>query len=180
MPVMEDDFTDIADAAEPEPAPATSRTTAGTRKRKPATRSRPTKRVADLRDALAKQMFTAGTVIGLAMPVTGYYIAAESDPFCDAIIRLASKDSRYLDALESLAAIGPGVVIGRTVVGIGCAMGVDRWAKSEGQRGFSPEKRAAMLLGVSAAYYEVYGSENGDQPASGYAPPPNPVYVPVS
>lgn len=174
----DDEFADVLESAEPEAPPATSRGK-GTAKRR-ASRPRVPKRVSDLNDALARQMFQAGTIIGLAMPVTGFYVAQESAGFAEAITRLAAKDARYLEALESLASVGPGVMIGRTVLGIGCAMGVDRWSKSEGMRGFSPDSRAAMLLGVTRAYAEVHGDGQAGAAAPGFTPPPAAVFVPVA
>lgn len=172
--VTDDPFADLDDP-EPEDKPKVAR-------RRSTSPRAPSKRVTTLQSALTQQMFQAGTVIGLAMPATGYYIAQESDQFCGAITRLASKDPRYLEALENLASIGPGVIIGRTVIGIGCAIGTDRYHRSDGERGIDPAKRVAMLLGVSQAYYEVYGEDGMQDAASnaGFAaPPPAARFAPI-
>ena len=116
---------------------------------------------------------------GMILPVTGYYIASEADPFCHAIVQLAAKDARYLEALENVAAIGPGLAIGKTVIGIGCALGVDRWHRTEGEKGISPDKKAAMLLGVSAAYYSVYEEEGMSADDSYRYTPAPPSFIPV-
>lgn len=171
----EDEFSDIE--AEPEPETRTTRAKAPAARR---TSSRPTKRITNLKDALAKQMFMLGTMTGMAMPVTGYYICQESDQFTDAVIRLAQKDTRYIEALENFASIGPGIIIGRTVLGIGCAIGVDRWNRTEGEKGIDPGRRAAMLLGVTSAWWEVtHGDDEQDAPAPASAPP-HAVFVPVT
>lgn len=176
---FDDEFAEVEEKATPEEPKSSRGTGTGTRRRgRPPGAGRPTKRVQQIGDSLAKQMFTAGTMIGLGLPVTGYYIAQESQSFCDAIMRLAMKNPQYLDALENLAAIGPGVTIGRTVLGMGCAIGVDRWHKSDGARGIDPDKRAAMFLGVAQAYYEVYGDDGSA--GSGFSPPPHATFTPVS
>ena len=158
-------------------APGTARTTAG------ATRRGRTgvKRLSLLKEALASQMFQAGAMIGFGFPVTGYYIAQESEQFSSAIVDLAGKKAEWIEALENVAKIGPGLIVGRTVLGIGCALGTDRYHRTNGESGISPDKRAAMLLGVAAAYYEVYKDELSDAPASdGFVPPPHGTFVPVS
>jgi len=142
----------------------------------------PSKRVTNLESALTKQMFQAGAVIGLALPVTGLYICTESAVFCESVTRLAAKDPRYLEALEQLATIGPGIAIGRTVVGVACAVGADRYHRTDGEHGINPDKRVAMLLGVSQAYYELYGDEereNGDSGSGVYVPPPAGRFAPI-
>src|SRR5215469_7995689 len=101
-----DEFEDIEPEAEAPPLKTTRASTA----RKRATTSRVPKRVQLIRDGLAKQMFMAGTMIGMGMPVTGYYICAEADGFTDAVVKLAAKDARYLDALEKLNDIAPGIM----------------------------------------------------------------------
>lgn len=179
---FDDEFEQVERESQPE-EPKSSRGTggsSGTRRRgRPPGTGRVPKRVQQIGDTLAQQMFTAGTMIGLGLPVTGFYIAQESQLFCDAIMRLAAKNPQYLDALENLAAIGPGVTIGRTVLGMGCAIGVDRWHKTDGERGISPDKKAAMFLGVAQAYYEVYG-DDGNSAGPGFAPPPHATFTPVS
>jgi hypothetical protein len=124
-------------------------------------------------------MFQAGAMIGVGLPVTGYYVASESDNFTKAIVQLARRKAEWIEALEHVADVMPGITIGRTVLGIGCAMGCDRFHRSEGESGVNPDKRSAMLLGVTAAYYEVY--KEGNAPASGvYSPPPHTKYQPVA
>lgn len=174
-----DDFSDLdIDSVKPAesnvlPRVSSSRS-GGTRGRRPAQ-----KKLDQLKAALSKQMFQAGAMIGLGMPVTGYYIGQESDNFCDAIVALAAKKADWIDALEHVADIGPGITVGRTVLGVGAALGADRYYRSNGESGLDPDKRAAMFLGVTSAYYAVH-PENVDAAAqNGYNPPPA-VFVPVA
>src|SRR5260370_18923201 len=111
------------------------------------------KRLGDLQQKLSNEMFQAGAMIGLGLPVTGYYVAQESDNFTTAIVALAAKNSNWVAALENIALVGPGITVGRTVLGIGAAMAADRFHRTDGETGLDPERRAAMFLGVTSAFY---------------------------
>lgn len=142
------------------------------------------KRLQALQEKLSAEMFTAGGMIGFGLPVTGYYIAQESDNFTGAIVALASKNSNWVAALENLAMIGPGLAVGRTVLGIGAAMAADRYYRTEGESGLDPMKRSAMFLGVTTAYFAVHPPPGNEYAASqqgnGYRPPPYGDFSPVS
>ena len=122
---------------------------------------------------LSKEMFQAGALTGLALPVTGYYIGQESDAFTKAIIQLAAKRPEWIEALEHVADIGPGITVGRTALGIGASFAVDRGRAD-------PEKKAMMFLGVYSAYQAVHGESHSKEEGSAYVPPPAGAFVPVS
>lgn len=181
-PAEDFDWSDL-ETATPEvresnvmPRTGTSRTPTGARR---ASR-RGTKRLEDLQKSLSQQMFQAGGMIALGMPVTGTYICQESERFPDAIIELARTRSDWVEALEKVANVGPGITIGRTVLGIGAAMGADRYHRTGGESGFSPDKRACQFLGVSAAYYNVYKDELNATESPTFTPPPHGVFQPVA
>jgi hypothetical protein len=179
MTATVEDWSDLEDKAEVResnvmPRTGTSRTPTGARR---ASR-RGTKRLEELQKTLSTQMFSAGAMIALGMPVTGTYITQQSETFPDAIIDLARKRTDWLDALEKIADVGPGITVGRTVLGIAAAMGTDRYHRSNGESGFDPDKRACQFLGVTAAYYSVYKEGEYDA-AEGYRPPPA-TFQPVS
>jgi hypothetical protein len=140
---------------------------------------RGTKRLEELQKSLSNQMFQAGGMIALGMPVTGTYVCQQSEVFPDAIIELARKRSDWVDALEKIADVGPGITVGRTVLGIAAAMGTDRYHRTNGESGFDPDKRACQFLGVTAAYYSVY-KEGDNASQATYSPPPHGAFVPVS
>jgi hypothetical protein len=175
-----EDWSDLDEKAEVRdtntmPRTGTSRTTTGARR----VSRRGTKRLEELEKSLSQQMFTAGGMIALGMPVTGTYICGEAEAFPSAIIELARKRTDWVDALEKIADVGPGITIGRTVLGIAAAMGTDRYHRTNGESGFDPDKRACQFLGVTQAYYSVY--KEGDYDASsGYVPPPVASFQPVS
>jgi len=140
------------------------------------------KRLDSLKAKLSAEMFQAGTMIGLGVPVTGYYICQESDTFTTAVVQLASRKTEWIVALENLAMIGPGIAAGRTVLGIGAALAADRYYRTQGTSGLSPERHVAMFLGVTTAYMAVHPPEGGgsNAAANGYNPPPSTSFIPVS
>lgn len=158
------------------------RQTTTSRARRPGGRRVSDKRLSDLQTKLSAEMFQAGTMITMGLPVTGYYICQESDTTTNALVQLASKRTEWVAALENIAAIGPGIALGRFALGLGAAAASDRYYRSNGESGLDPSKRIAMLLGVTSAYLAVHppeGYEDG-RPRSGYQPPPNAEYNPVS
>lgn len=171
-----DDFSDIdLDKVEAVPGPLTgSRGTnkprgSGTRRISTAAQ----KKLDALQKRLSGEMFGGGALIGLGLPVTGYYICQESDGFTSAIVQLASKRPEWVEALEHLADIGPGITVGRTVLGMGAALAVDRGRAD-------PEKQAMKFLGVYAAWQAVQqGKERTAGASSNYAPPPAHPFQPV-
>jgi hypothetical protein len=125
-----------------------------------------------LQKRLSSEMFQAGTLIGLGVPTTGYYICQESDSFTKAVIQLASKRPEWIAALENLADIQPGIIVGRTLVGIGASFAVDRGRAD-------PERQMMKFLGVYSAWYAVNNPEGGPVEGSSYSPPPA-TYQPVA
>lgn len=183
MTATVEDWSDL-DTADVKPADSDVMPRLGTTRSRQATgtgrgRTSKAKRLETLERQLSKQMFQAGAMVALGLPVTGTYICEQSEPFPEAIIHLASKRADWIEALEKVADIGPGITVGRTILGIGCAMGVDRYHRSGGESGISPDKRAAMFLGVASAYYKVY-PEGQDAPTAGIVAEPPSVFQPVS
>lgn len=161
--------------------PKTSRTRSGPGGTR--TRRVSDKRLTALQEKLSSEMFQAGAMIGLGVPVTGYYICDASDNFTAAVVTLAARKTEWVTALENLAILGPGIVVGRTCLGIGASLAADRYYRSNGESGLDPERRAAMFLGVTGAYYAVHppeGSYNAEQDGSSFTPPPHAGYSPVS
>lgn len=183
MSETEVDWGDAADNAEftGNTTPRTSRTSTGGGQRG---RRVSDKRLQALQEKLSGEMFTAGGMIGFGLPVTGYYIAQESDNFTTAVVQLASKNSHWVAALENIAMLGPGLAIGRTVMGIGAAMAADRYYRTRGETGLDPDRRAAMFLGVTTAYYAVHPPEgmnySANAASNGFQPPPHGNFNPLS
>lgn len=182
--VIEDagyDFGDLTDesvsevSSEPAPkATGTSRSSpsspGGTRRGRKPRQSRLT----DLQKKLSGEVFKAGALIGLPLPVTGYYICQESDAFTTAIVELASARPEWINALEQIARLEPGLVVGRTAFGIGAAMAVDR------QRA-DPNSFVMTFLGVQQAYLAIQSKMTPGEAgsASNFKPPPS-KFTPVS
>lgn len=131
------------------------------------------KKLDTLQTRLSQEMFMGGTMIGMGLHVTGYYICQESDAFTKAVVELASTRPEWVEALEHIANIGPGLIVGRTVLGMGAALAVDRGRAD-------PEKQFMKFLGVTQAYLAVNGEGEGSMNGvSSYRPPPS-RFVPVS
>jgi hypothetical protein len=168
------DFSDLSDdsteVVEPSTRTGTSRsggttTAAGTRRRG---RGPGKGRLDTLQKKLSGEMFQLGTMAGLPLPVTGYYVCQESDAFTRAVVELAGKRTEWVEALERLADIQPAIVIGRTALGIGAAMAVDR-------KRAEPDTRFMQFIGVYSAWKAIdekrkpgEGTEDGNR----YKPPP--------
>jgi hypothetical protein len=177
MTDFDDDFADIDDASvTASPSNTMSRSRTG---RKPGSGRKPSqKRLSDLQEKLSTQMFQAGSMIGFGLPVTGYYIAQESDNFTGAIIQLASKKTQWVTALEQVADIQPGITIGRIVLGMGVALSVDRSKEALEYRS-TRFQRVAAFMGVASAYQAIYGSDNAGADQGNWSPPPQ-QYQPVA
>lgn len=139
------------------------------------------KRLEALQQKLSSEMFQAGAMIGLGIPVTGYYICQESDTFTHAVVALASKRTEWVAALENVAMLGPGIAVGRFALGLGAAAAADRYWKTSGESGLDPSKQIAMFLGVTSAYMAVHPPEGstGARTHGNYSPPPTVEFSPV-
>lgn len=132
------------------------------------------KRLDSLTASLSSQMFTAGAMAGFALPVTGMYICQESQAFSQAVVKLASTRPEWIAALERLSMIEPGIIIGRTALGIGGALAVDRERTK-------PDSHVMKVLGVYSAWLKLQEEYDGDSQGDGggsYSPPPF-TFVPV-
>jgi hypothetical protein len=161
------DFSDLTDDTVETGAPGplsgsrSTRSPAGSRRGR-----RPAKSKLDtLQKRLSSEMFQAGAMVGMGLPVTGYYVCQESDAFTKAVVQLASSRAEWISALEHIADVQPGITIGRTAVGIGAAIAVDRDR-------VRPDKKFLQFLGVTAAYYAVNERQEGMEEGSAYTPPP--------
>ena len=174
-----DDFSDVSTEtieAQAGPLRNSRGTSTGGASRSPRG-SRLQKKLDALQVKLSQEMFMGGTMIGMGLHVTGYYICQESDTFTKAVVDLASSRPEWVEALEHIANIAPGITIGRTVLGMGAALAVDR-------KRAEPESEFMKFLGVTNAWLKVNGQ--GDQSGgmangqSSYKPPPYGTFIPVS
>lgn len=176
-----DDFSDLDSSDDVTEKPRQTGTTRSSTKAAPtggARRGRPrkTQRLDDLQAKLSGQMYQAGFLVGLPLPVTGYYVCQQSDEFTKAVVELAASRPEWVAALENIAKLEPGLIIGRTAIGIGGAMAVDR-------RRVSPDSPFMRFLGVYNAWQKLEQKKDpGDREnaaTSNYQPPPS-TYQPIS
>lgn len=165
------DFSDIGDEVTAASGPLTGSRGTGPR-RTTARRRASSKKLDTLQLKLSSEMFQAGALIGMGVPTTGYYICQESDNFTKAVIQLAARRPEWIDALEHLADVQPGITVGRTVIGIGAALAVDRGRAD-------PEKTFMKFLGVYSAWQAVQNPDVKVE-GSGYQPPPAAAFVPLA
>lgn len=174
-PAVTDWASEFAETGNTEavPGPLTgsrgTRSTGGTRRR----RGPGVKKLENLQKKLSQEMFQAGAMIGMGLHTTGYYICQESDSFTRAVIDLAASRPEWLDALENIANIQPGLIIGRTFIGIGAAVAVDRGRAN-------PEKQFMKLLGVYSAWNAWQNPSDEIGEGSAYSPPPGGAFTPLS
>jgi hypothetical protein len=166
------DFSDIGgENVDSSPGPLTGSRGTGPTIRRPRRRAS-NKKLEALHEKLSSEMFQAGALIGMGVPTTGYYICQESSNFTGAVIQLAARRPEWIDALEHIADVQPGITVGRTVIGIGAALAVDRGRAN-------PEKAFMKFLGVYSAYQAV-NNEAVEVEGSAYTEPPAGAFVPVS
>lgn len=169
------DFSDIdTETVTPDaPGPLTgSRGTRGPGRPRGSGRRTAKSKLDILQKKLSGEMFQAGAMIGMGLNTTGYYICQESDTFTKAVVELAAKRPEWISALEHVADVQPGIVIGRTVFGIGASLAVDRGR-------VDPEKQILKFLGVYSAWKAVNFPAGETEEGSGYTPPPG-TFTPLS
>lgn len=155
---------------------SSSRTTTGKRRGRRSNQSR----LDALQVTLSQQMFMGGTMVGMAMPVTGYYACQESDTFTKAVVELASKRPEWVEALEHLASLQPGLIVGRTALGLGASLAVDR-SIYRARRGLDDPQKADNMangqfmkfLGVYTAYMKAVNPDFRPEEGNAYKPPPS-------
>jgi len=171
------DFSDVtSDTVESTPGPLSGSrgTRHGTGTGMPRGRRPGKTKLDSLQKKLSGEMFQAGAMIGMGLHTTGYYVCQESDAFTKALVDLASKRPEWVTALEHVADIGPGIVVGKTMLGIGASLAVDRGRAD-------PEKQFMKFLGVYSAWKAVQVKAGDEmEEGSGYRPPPAGTFVPVS
>lgn len=174
VPLSDFDFDKMGDETPVDTAPPgpLSGSRGGSRGGTPSRGRRPAaKRLDGLQKRLSGEMFQAGAMIGFGLPVTGYYVCQESDAFTKAVVQLASSRREWVEALEHIADIQPGIVIGRTVVGIGASIAVDR-------NRIAPDRQFLQFLGVTAAWMAVKNPDLNTEAGNAYEPPPS-TFAPV-
>ena len=168
-----DDITPEESASDPGPLTGSRGTrSSGTSTGRPRGRPRKASRLTELQKRLSGEMFQAGAMIGMGLNTTGYYICQESDSFTKALVELAAKRPEWIEALEHVADVQPGIVIGRTMFGIGASFAVDRGRAD-------PEKQFMKFLGVYQAWQSVQKKAGEVGEGSAYKPPPAGAFKPV-
>lgn len=109
-----------------------------------------------VQDELADDIRLLGTLAGPLLPVTGYYVFENADPFTIAILKLAKNSPNVLRVLHRMAQVAPIYTVAQVVAGTAYSVQVDT-------RGMDPHNTIGERLGVARVYDTVYpGNSNGN------------------
>lgn len=114
---------------------------------------------------LAENIALVGILVTPLLPTTGYIISRDAEATATAVVKMARNNPAVLAALMKASQIGPGVMLGRTIVTIGVAVAVDT-------NRITPDSQISAMLGVAAVWQEVHGEQGKMGPASYMVPPP--------
>lgn len=119
-----------------------------------------------VQEELADDLRLGGTLIGAMLPVTGYYIFENADPFTIALIKLCKNNQRALRVLHRAASVAPVYEVAKGVAGVAYSIQVD------GQKA-DPHNSIARRLGVERVYDSIYPSDiNQSYPSASNNGPP--------
>lgn len=113
----------------------------------------------------AENIALVGILVTPLLPTTGYIISRDATDTATAIVKMARNNPAVLAALMKASQIGPGVMLGRTIVTIGVAVAVDT-------NRITPDSQISTVLGVAAIWQEVHGDQGKMGPATYMVPPP--------
>lgn len=105
-----------------------------------------------VQEELADDIRLLGTLAGPLLPVTGYYIFDNADPFTVALLKLAKNNQRVLRVLHRAAQVAPIYTVAQSVAGVAYSVQVD-------QHKVDPHTAISKRLGVERAYNAVYPDE---------------------
>lgn len=106
-----------------------------------------------VQEELADDIRLLGTLAGPLLPVTGYFVFENADPFTIAILKLAKNNTAVLRVLHRMAQVAPIYTVAQTVAGTAYAIQVDT-------RGMDPHNTISQRLGVERVYEKVYPNES--------------------
>jgi hypothetical protein len=128
-----------------------------------------------LQEELADEVRLFGTLAGPLLPVTGYYLVANADPFTIALLKLCKNQSRLLRVLYRAGQVTPVYTVAKVVAGAAYSVQVDT-------KGADAHSMVGERLGVSHAYDAVYPGvgasadwsvdQMNNVVSNGFSPPP--------
>lgn len=105
-----------------------------------------------VQEELADDVRLLAMMAGTIMPVTGYYLTVQADPFVTAILKLCKNNQRMLRVLHRAAQVAPIYTVAETLAGTA-------WATQVDLKGADPNNMISKRLGVQAAYEAVYSQQ---------------------
>jgi hypothetical protein len=118
----------------------------------------------------AENIALVGILVTPLLPTTGYIISRDATDTATAVVKMARNNPAVLAALMKASQIGPGVMLGRTIITIGVAVAVDT-------NRVTPDSQISTMLGVAAVWQEVHGEQGKMGPANGWVTPPPPARI---
>lgn len=113
-----------------------------------------------VQEELADDIRLLGTLAGPLLPVTGYFVFENADPFTIAILKLAKNNTAVLRVLHRMAQVAPIYTVAQTVAGAAYAVQVDT-------KGMDAHNTIGQRLGVARAYDAVYPNDNNSNGNTG-------------
>lgn len=119
------------------------------------TGSQAEKRIQKLQADLQEQADMLAGIMALRLPVTAVYTGDQSPKAIEALLNIARKRPKMLDALEKASDSFDAISIGKFVIGFGVAFQVDTGR-------LAPDSFPAMATGVTKVFAEHFVENDGE------------------
>lgn len=113
------------------------------------------KRIQKLQAELQEQADMLAGVMSLKLPVTAVYTGENSPKAIEALLNIARKRPKMLDALEKASDSFDAISIGKFVIGFGVAFQIDTGR-------LAPDSFPAVATGVTATFMQHFAEDNGE------------------
>lgn len=113
------------------------------------------KRVLKLQAELQEQADILATVMAFKLPVTSVYTGVNSPKAIEALLNIAKKRPKMLDAMEKVSEGFDALAVGKFVIGLGVALQVDSGR-------LAPDSFPAVATGVTAVIAEHLSEDGGE------------------
>jgi hypothetical protein len=125
-----------------------------------------------VQEELADEFKLGGMLIGAMLPVTGFYIVENADPFTIALVKTFKNNQRVLRVMHRMGQVAPLYELLKDGAGVAYAIRVD-------QKIADPHNMVGQRLGVARAYDSIYGSDSSN-PNGSYSDNEPPRYARVN
>lgn len=127
------------------------------------------KRILKLQEELQEQADTLSVIMAFKLPVTSVYTAENSPKAIEALLSIAKKRPKMLDAMEKVSEGFDALAVGKFLLGLGVALQVDSGR-------MAPDSFPAVATGVTAIIAEHF-NEDGGTPNPNVTSMPEPAHA---